>query len=85
MSSFNLKGKEVIFWKVERKRSKSQSLRLGSRYRSEIHLDFRNLRVRAFGFKDNKTINDGGITVEFWIIKVHTSNLSSNSWGSSNS
>ena len=22
----------------------------------------------------NKTIGDGGITVEFWIIKVHTSN-----------
>ena len=23
---------------------------------------------------DNKTISDGGITVDFWIIKVHTSN-----------
>ena len=22
----------------------------------------------------NKTISDGGITVDFWIIKVHTSN-----------
>ena len=22
----------------------------------------------------NKTINDGGITLDFWIIKVHTSN-----------
>ena len=28
----------------------------------------------------NKTISDGGITVDFWIIKVHTSNWSSNSW-----
>ena len=33
----------------------------------------------------NKTISDGGITVNFWIIKVHTSNWSSNSWRSSNS
>ena len=32
----------------------------------------------------NKTIRDGGITVDFWIVKVHTSNWSSNSWGSSN-
>ena len=32
----------------------------------------------------NKTISDGGITVDFSIIKVHTSNWSSNSWGSSN-
>ena len=32
----------------------------------------------------NKTISDGGITVDFWIIKVHTSYRSSNSWGSSN-
>ena len=23
---------------------------------------------------ENKTISDGGITVDFWIIKVHTSN-----------
>ena len=23
---------------------------------------------------DNKTISDGGITVDFWFIKVHTSN-----------
>ena len=22
----------------------------------------------------NKTISDGGITVDFWIVKVHTSN-----------
>ena len=28
--------------------------------------------------KLNKTIEDGGITVDFWIIKVHTSNWSSN-------
>ena len=33
----------------------------------------------------NKTISDGCITVDFSIIKVHTSNWSSNSWGSSNS
>ena len=33
----------------------------------------------------NKTISDGGITVHFSIIKVHTSNWSSNNWGSSNS
>ena len=32
----------------------------------------------------NKTISDGGITVDFSIIKVHTFNWSSNSWGSSN-
>ena len=32
----------------------------------------------------NKTISDGGITVDFSIIKVHTINWSSNSWGSSN-
>ena len=32
----------------------------------------------------NKTIGDEGITVDFSIIKVHTSNWSSNSWGSSN-
>ena len=24
--------------------------------------------------KENKTISDGGITVDFWFIKVHTSN-----------
>ena len=24
--------------------------------------------------KKNKTISDGGITVDFWFIKVHTSN-----------
>ena len=35
--------------------------------------------------RKNKTISDGGITVDFWIIKVHTSNWSSNSWRSSNS
>ena len=34
--------------------------------------------------QENKTISDGGITVDFSIIKVHTSNWSSNSWGSSN-
>ena len=28
----------------------------------------------------NKTISDGGITVAFWIIKVHTSNWSLNNW-----
>ena len=33
----------------------------------------------------NKTIGDEGITVDFRFIKVHTSNWSSNSWGSSNS
>ena len=26
------------------------------------------------GDVDNKTISDGGITVDFWFIKVHTSN-----------
>ena len=26
------------------------------------------------GWEINKTISDGGITVDFWIIKVHTSN-----------
>ena len=36
-------------------------------------------------FDLNKTISDGGITVDFWFIKVYTSNWSSNSWGSSNS
>ena len=36
-------------------------------------------------FKQNKTISDGGITVDPWFIKVHTSNRSSNNWGSSNS
>ena len=35
--------------------------------------------------KNNKTISDGGITVDFSIFKVHTSNCSSNSWISSNS
>ena len=35
--------------------------------------------------EQNKTISDGGITVYFWIVKVQTSNRSSNSWGSSNS
>ena len=34
--------------------------------------------------EQNKTISDGGITVYFWIVKVQTSNWSSNSWGSSN-
>ena len=33
----------------------------------------------------NKTIGDEGITVDFRFIKVHTSNWSSNSWGSLNS
>ena len=36
-------------------------------------------------YYQNKTISDEGITVDFWIIKAHTSNSSSNSWGSSNS
>ena len=35
--------------------------------------------------EQNKTISDGGITVYFWIVKVQTSNRSSNSWGSLNS
>ena len=26
------------------------------------------------GVKRNKTISDGGITVDFWFIKIHTSN-----------
>ena len=26
------------------------------------------------GYPKNKTISDGGITVHFWFIKVHTSN-----------
>ena len=34
--------------------------------------------------EQNKTTSDGGITVYFWIVKVQTSNRSSNSWGSSN-
>ena len=34
---------------------------------------------------NNKTIGDEGITVDFWIIKVHTPNWPSNSWGSSDS
>ena len=36
-------------------------------------------------FDINKTISDGGITIDLWIIKVYTSNWSSNSWGSWNS
>ena len=28
----------------------------------------------AIYIQNNKTISDGGITVDFWIIKVHTSN-----------
>ena len=28
----------------------------------------------TFDFEDNKTISDGGITVDFWFIKIHTSN-----------
>ena len=29
----------------------------------------------CWGYKEfNKTISDGGITVDFWFIKVHTSN-----------
>ena len=39
----------------------------------------------VYSGKSNKTISDGGITVNFLIIKVHTSNWSSNSWGSSKS
>ena len=27
-----------------------------------------------YHYYDNKTISDGGITVDFWFIKVHTSN-----------
>ena len=34
---------------------------------------------------ENKTISDGGITVDFWFIKVYTSNWSSNNRGTSNS
>ena len=30
-----------------------------------------NLRTGLSNFKDNKTISDGGITVDFSIIKVH--------------
>ena len=40
---------------------------------------------RPWKTMENKTIGDEGITVDFLIIKVHTSNWSSNSWGSSNS
>ena len=35
-------------------------------------------------YNQHKTIGDEGITVDFWLIKVHTSNWSSNNWGSSN-
>ena len=31
------------------------------------------IRIFQF-FQKNKTISDGGITVDYWIIKVHTSN-----------
>ena len=45
------------------------------------------LRARAIQVlesrDEHKTISDGGITIDFWLIKVHTSNGSSNSWGSS--
>ena len=34
-----------------------------------------NLQILSEGYvKPNKTISDGGITVDFSIIKVHTSN-----------
>ena len=46
-----------------------------------ISLETKTLRACADW---NKTIGDGGITVDFSIIKVHTSNWPSNSWGSSN-
>ena len=42
------------------------------------------IKVSCSGIVINKTISDGGITVDFSIIKVHTSYWSSNSWGSSN-
>ena len=45
-----------------------------------------NLKLLSnYIWRANKTIGDEGITVDFWIIKIHTSNWSSNSWGSSNS
>ena len=44
----------------------------------------RSLRQIQWKQKKNKTISDGGITADFWFIKVHTSNWSSNIWGSSN-
>ena len=47
--------------------------------------DISNLFQYVIQFNKYKTISDGGITVDFSIIKVHTSNWSSNTWGSSNS
>ena len=45
-----------------------------------------NLKLLSnYIWRANKTIGDEGITVDFWIIKIHTSNWSLNSWGSSNS
>ena len=34
----------------------------------------RNRNLHLLHIKENKTISDGGITVDFSIIKVHTSN-----------
>ena len=62
-----------------------------TKYVPNVFLPFCFLFVWLFLFinhitrpKSNKTVSDGGITVDFSIIKVHTSNWSSNSWGSSN-
>ena len=45
-------------------------------------LPLRSLFRISDKFSEKNTIGDEGITVDFWIIKVHTSNWSSNSWGS---
>ena len=37
-------------------------------------------KVRSSNYKKYKTIGDGGITVDFWIIKVHRITGSSNTW-----
>ena len=62
----------------------------GDKVQLKIAKTLQPKRQQSFHFSWNKTISDGGITVDFCIIKVHTSNWSSdscgsgNSWGSSN-
>ena len=43
------------------------------KYEAKGHTLYPRKMRKALG-NNNKTISDGGITVDFWFIKIHTSN-----------
>ena len=70
----------LFWWKC---RSRGARIPMSSDFFRSFSLHCKSSEI--FLTTNNKTISDGGITVDFWFTKVHTSNWSPNSWRSSNS